>query len=70
VRLDRDMLLTLDKLSSVGPFTIGLTALAETCGVAVHSILTVNGMAFHFIHLEEIRRLRRYLRQGLDSTKH
>lgn len=44
VGLDRDVLLTLDKLSSVGLFTIGLMALAEACGVAVQSVLTVGGI--------------------------
>ncbi|CAD5326680.1 unnamed protein product [Arabidopsis thaliana] len=39
--LDRDKVLTLDKVSSVGLFAIGLMASAEACGVAVQSILTV-----------------------------
>ncbi|KAA8520670.1 hypothetical protein F0562_015058 [Nyssa sinensis] len=42
--LDREKLLTLDKLSSVGLFVLGLMALAEACGVAVQSILTVGGI--------------------------
>jgi hypothetical protein len=44
VGLDREKLLTLDKLSSVGLFMIGVMALAEACGVAVQSILTVGGI--------------------------
>ncbi|GAV90233.1 MS_channel domain-containing protein [Cephalotus follicularis] len=42
--LDREKMLTLDKVSSVGLFVIGLMALAEACGVAVQSILTVGGI--------------------------
>lgn len=42
--IDRDKLLTVDKISSVGMFVIGLMALAEACGVAVQSILTVGGI--------------------------
>lgn len=42
--IDREKILTLDKLSSVGLFVIGVMALAEACGVAVQSILTVGGI--------------------------
>ncbi|KAK2967321.1 hypothetical protein RJ640_006187 [Escallonia rubra] len=42
--LDRDKLLTVDKISSVGLFALGLMTLAEACGVAVQSILTVGGI--------------------------
>lgn len=42
--LDRNKLLTLDKLSSVVLFATGLMAFAEACGVAVQSILTVGGI--------------------------
>lgn len=42
--LDREKLLALDKLSSVGLFVLGLMALAESCGVAVQSVLTVGGI--------------------------
>ncbi|XVF33279.1 hypothetical protein REPUB_Repub17cG0155200 [Reevesia pubescens] len=42
--MDREKLLTMDKFSSVGLFVIGLMALAEACGVAVQSILTVGGI--------------------------
>uniref|UniRef100_A0A1J3FB49 Mechanosensitive ion channel protein 1, mitochondrial n=2 Tax=Noccaea caerulescens TaxID=107243 RepID=A0A1J3FB49_NOCCA len=42
--LDREKILTLDKVSSVGLFAIGLMASAEACGVAVQSILTVGGV--------------------------
>ncbi|KAF6162189.1 hypothetical protein GIB67_008318 [Kingdonia uniflora] len=42
--LDREKLLTLDKLSSVGLFVLGSMSLAEACGVAVQSILTVGGI--------------------------
>ncbi|KAK3009393.1 hypothetical protein RJ639_014656 [Escallonia herrerae] len=41
---DRDKLLTVDKISSVGLFALGLMALAEACGLAVQSILTVGGI--------------------------
>ncbi|CAI0437395.1 unnamed protein product [Linum tenue] len=41
---DRDKWLTLDRVSSVGLFVIGLTAFAEASGVAVQSILTVGGV--------------------------
>ncbi|KAK4364224.1 hypothetical protein RND71_015582 [Anisodus tanguticus] len=41
---DRDRLLTLDRISSVGLFILGLMTLAEACGVAVQSILTVGGI--------------------------
>lgn len=44
VGLDREKLLALDKLSSVGLFVLGLMALAEACGVAVQSIMTVGGI--------------------------
>lgn len=44
VGVDRDKLLTLDKISSVGLFVLGGMALAEACGVAVQSILTVGGI--------------------------
>lgn len=42
--LDRERLLALDKISSVGLIVIGTMALAEACGVAVQSILTVGGI--------------------------
>ncbi|KAJ7007714.1 hypothetical protein NC653_006674 [Populus alba x Populus x berolinensis] len=42
--VDQENLLTLDRVSSVGLFVIGLMALAEACGVAVQSILTVGGI--------------------------
>ncbi|KFK30613.1 hypothetical protein AALP_AA6G004300 [Arabis alpina] len=42
--LDREKILTLDTISSVGLFAIGLMATAEACGVAVQSILTVGGV--------------------------
>ncbi|KAM6584769.1 hypothetical protein CsatB_011771 [Cannabis sativa] len=42
--LDREKLLALDKVSSVGLFVIAVMALAEACGVAVQSILTVGGI--------------------------
>ncbi|XP_057454677.1 mechanosensitive ion channel protein 1, mitochondrial isoform X2 [Lotus japonicus] len=42
--LDREKLLALDKISSVGLFVIGIMALAEACGVAVQSIVTVGGI--------------------------
>ncbi|XP_061341294.1 mechanosensitive ion channel protein 1, mitochondrial-like [Gastrolobium bilobum] len=42
--LDREKLLALDKISSIGLFVIGIMALAEACGVAVQSIITVGGI--------------------------
>lgn len=42
--LDRDKLMTLEKLSSVGLLILAVMALAEACGVAVQSILTVGGI--------------------------
>ncbi|KAF2315278.1 hypothetical protein GH714_038677 [Hevea brasiliensis] len=42
--VDKERMLTLDKVSSIGLFVIGLMALAEACGVAVQSILTVGGI--------------------------
>lgn len=42
--VDRDKLLTLDKISSVGLLVVGLMALAEACGVAVQSVITVGGI--------------------------
>lgn len=40
----RDQLLTVDKISSIGLFVVGSMALAEACGVAMQSILTVGGI--------------------------
>ncbi|KAI9089979.1 hypothetical protein K1719_028949 [Acacia pycnantha] len=42
--LGQDKLIALDKVSSVGLFVIGIMALAEACGVAVQSIVTVGGI--------------------------
>ncbi|KAK7389914.1 hypothetical protein VNO78_25211 [Psophocarpus tetragonolobus] len=42
--LDREKVLALDKISSIGLFVIGIMALAEACGVAVQSIVTVGGI--------------------------
>ncbi|RDX84481.1 Mechanosensitive ion channel protein 1, mitochondrial, partial [Mucuna pruriens] len=42
--LDKEKLLALDKISSIGLFVIGIMALAEACGVAVQSIVTVGGI--------------------------
>lgn len=44
VGLERDKLLTLEKVSSIGLIILGVMALAEACGVAVQSILTVGGI--------------------------
>ncbi|CAL1354031.1 unnamed protein product [Linum trigynum] len=41
---DREKWLTLDRVSSIGLFVVGLTAFAEASGVAVQSILTVGGV--------------------------
>ncbi|KAK4786618.1 hypothetical protein SAY86_010451 [Trapa natans] len=42
--LDRERLIALDKLSSVGLLAIGIMALAEACGVPLQSIITVGGI--------------------------
>ncbi|XP_050238798.1 mechanosensitive ion channel protein 1, mitochondrial [Mercurialis annua] len=42
--VEKERLLTLDKVSSVSLFVIGLLTFAEACGVAVQSILTVGGI--------------------------
>ncbi|XP_059072780.1 mechanosensitive ion channel protein 1, mitochondrial isoform X2 [Cryptomeria japonica] len=42
--LDKEKFSALDKLSSVGLFVLGGMALAEACGVAVQSIITVGGI--------------------------
>ncbi|XP_068477849.1 mechanosensitive ion channel protein 1, mitochondrial-like isoform X2 [Phaseolus vulgaris] len=42
--LDREKVLALDKISSIGLFVIGIMAFAEACGVAVQSIVTVGGI--------------------------
>ncbi|KAK9757897.1 hypothetical protein RND81_01G193900 [Saponaria officinalis] len=42
--IDREMLLTVDKVSTVGLLAVGIVAVAEACGVAVQSILTVGGI--------------------------
>ncbi|KAG0454011.1 hypothetical protein HPP92_025315 [Vanilla planifolia] len=42
--LDRDKVLTLEKISTMGLLILGAIALAEACGVAVQSILTVGGI--------------------------
>ncbi|KAI4371563.1 hypothetical protein MLD38_019782 [Melastoma candidum] len=42
--VDREKLLALDRLSSVGLFVIGAMALSEAFGVAVQSLLTVGGI--------------------------
>lgn len=44
VGLDRDKLTALEKVSSAGLLILGVMALAEACGVAVQSILTVGGV--------------------------
>lgn len=44
IGIDRDKLMTLEKVSSVGLLILGTMALAEACGVAVQSILTVGGV--------------------------
>ncbi|KAJ3680295.1 hypothetical protein LUZ60_016573 [Juncus effusus] len=42
--VDRERLSALDKVSSLGLIMIGVMGLAEACGVAVQSILTVGGV--------------------------
>lgn len=41
---ERERYLIMDRLSSIGLFVLGGMALAEACGVAVQSILTVGGI--------------------------
>ena len=41
---DRERVLTVDRISSIGLFAIGVMAFAEACGLAVQSILTVGGV--------------------------
>ncbi|RRT85859.1 hypothetical protein BHE74_00007721 [Ensete ventricosum] len=42
--LDRDKLLTLEKLSSVGLIVLGVMGFAEAVGVPLQSIVTVGGI--------------------------
>lgn len=44
IGVDRDRLLTFDKVSSLALIALGGMALAEACGVPVQSILTVGGV--------------------------
>jgi small-conductance mechanosensitive channel len=44
IGMDRDRLLTFDKVSSLALIALGGMALAEACGVPVQSILTVGGV--------------------------
>ena len=46
---DRDRIVALDKLSSIGLIILGMMALAEACGVAVQSIITVGGIGGIFL---------------------
>jgi MscS family membrane protein len=41
---DRERYLTMDRLSSIGLLMLGSMAFAESCGVAVQSVLTVGGI--------------------------
>lgn len=49
--LDQERLLTLNRVSSVGLLAIGVVAIAEACGVAVQSILTVGGIGGEYFNL-------------------
>eukprot|EP00250_Pteridium_aquilinum_P009925 c19032_g1_i1 orf=79-1659(+) len=42
--VERERILTLEKISSMGLFILGGMGVAETCGIAAHSILTVGGV--------------------------
>lgn len=42
--VDRDRISAFDKVSSLGLIGLGVMGLAEACGVAVQSILTVGGV--------------------------
>lgn len=42
--VDRERFHALDKISSMGLFILGGMGIAETCGIAAHSILTVGGV--------------------------
>jgi mechanosensitive ion channel protein 1/2/3 len=50
VGLDREKLSAFDKVSSLGLIMIGVMGLAEACGIAVQSILTVGGVG-GIVHL-------------------
>jgi hypothetical protein len=41
---DRERYLTMDRLSSIGLLVLGSMAFAESCGVAVQSVITVGGI--------------------------
>lgn len=43
-KADRERYLTMDRLSSIGLLVLGTMAVAECCGVAVQSVLTVGGI--------------------------
>jgi mechanosensitive ion channel protein 1/2/3 len=42
--VDRDKISVFDKVSSLGLIGLGVMGIAEACGVAVQSILTVGGV--------------------------
>lgn len=42
--VDRDRISAFDKVSSLGLIGLGVMGLAEACGIAVQSILTVGGV--------------------------
>jgi hypothetical protein len=43
-KAERERYLTMDRLSSIGLLVLGGMAFAESCGVAVQSVLTVGGI--------------------------
>lgn len=45
---DRERYLTMDRLSSIGLLVLGSMAFAESCGVAVQSVITVGGIGGPF----------------------
>lgn len=48
--VDRERLSALDKISSLSLMVLGVMALAEACGVAVQSILTVGGIGGNILY--------------------
>lgn len=47
---DRERYLTMDRISSIGLLVLGCMALAESCGVAVQSVMTVGGIGGTNLH--------------------
>lgn len=63
---DRERYLTMDRISSIGLLVLGCMALAESCGVAVQSVMTVGGIGGKDLHKICMNRLSP---SRSDSTK-